>query len=97
MSDLGCCNRCGKYTVGSGRLAQGSGSDVVLVCDDCSALSAGRACPVDGFNNNCVGLAQAQGVSPAPVNGSRRNINIEGTVPLSRKKCGQPAPAPGPR
>ena len=94
MSDLGCCNRCGKYTVGSGRLAQGSGSDVVLVCDDCSALAAGRACPVDGFNNNCVGLAQ--GVSPA--HGERLpliQIYRGQNKPLNSHKAGMSGPGPG--
>ena len=42
MSDLGCCNRCGKYTVGAGRLA-GSGGDVVLICSNCDNVApAGR-------------------------------------------------------
>ena len=40
MSDLGCCNRCGKYTVGSGRLAQDSGCGIILVCPNCDAGSS---------------------------------------------------------
>ena len=50
------CNLCGRYIGGSGLLQAGAGGAAVLVCDDCSALSEGRACPVDGYNNNCVGL-----------------------------------------
>ena len=45
MSDMNCCDKCGRYIAGSGILQAGPDGRAVLVCDSCDALSENRACP----------------------------------------------------
>ena len=51
-SNLDGCNLCGRWTAGNGILTAGESGQAVLICDDCSALASGRACPIDGEPGN---------------------------------------------